>query len=192
MQRILSLGLAVFAAAALYGQEFRLGSTVANFTIQDLKGDPVKFSDLRGDLTVVVFIATQCPVSNAYNERMQALYNDYVPRGVRFIFINANSTEPAAEVAAHAASHGFSFPVYKDAGNLVADRFGAQVTPETYLIDKAGVILYHGAIDDSQNPAHIRFQGLRAALDELQAGRAVARTETKAFGCSIKRVRRAS
>ena len=192
MKRLLSLGMAVFAAVVLFGQDFRLGSTVADFNIYDVKGNPVRFSELKGDLTVVMFIATQCPVSNAYNERMKALHGDYFTKGVKFVAINSNNTEPAAEVAGHAAKHGFPFAVYKDPNNAVADRFGAQVTPETFVIDKAGVILYHGSIDDSQNPANIKMQGLRLALDSIMAGQRVAKAETKAFGCTIKRARRAS
>jgi peroxiredoxin len=184
--------MAVFAAVALFGQEFRLGSTVADFNVSDLKGNPVRFADLKGDLTVVMFIATQCPVSNAYNERMKALYSEYSTKGVKFVAINANHSEPAAEVAEHATKHSFPFAVYKDPNNSVADRFGAQVTPETFVIDKAGVILYHGSIDDSQNPANIKMQGLRLALDSVMAGQTVAKAETKAFGCTIKRAKRTS
>lgn len=192
MKRLLSLGMAVFATAVLFGQEFRLGSTVADFNLQDVKGNPVRFADLKGDLTVVMFIATECPVSNAYNERMKALHNDYASRGVKFVVINSNSTEPGAAVEAHTARIGFPFTVYKDHDNVVADRFGATVTPETFVINKAGLILYHGSIDDSQNPANIRTQSLRLALDAVMAGQTVAKAETKAFGCTIKRSRRVS
>ncbi|MFB3779431.1 MAG: redoxin domain-containing protein [Bryobacteraceae bacterium] len=192
MQRVLSLVLAVFAVAVVHGQDFRLGSTVSDFSLNDLTGNQVKFSDLKGDVTVVMFIATQCPISNAYNERMNALHSGYASKGVKFIGINSNSTEPAAEVSAHAASNGFGFKVYKDPSNVVADMFGAQVTPETFVIDKAGVIVYHGSIDDSQNPANIKTQGLRLALDAVLGGQAVAKAETKAFGCTIKRAKRTS
>ncbi|HSW48847.1 MAG TPA: redoxin domain-containing protein [Bryobacteraceae bacterium] len=192
MQKMLSLVLAVFAVAAVYGQDFRLGAPVRDFTLNDLAGTQVNFSSLKGDVTVVMFIATQCPISNAYNDRMKALYNDYASRGVKFLGINPNSTEPAAEVASHAASNGFGFKVYKDPSNVVADMFGAQVTPETFVIDKAGVILYHGSIDDSQNPANIKTQGLRLALDAVLGGQAVAKAQTKAFGCTIKRAKQTS
>jgi len=84
---------------------------------------------------------------------------------------------------------GFTFPVYKDSGN-VACLFNAQVTPETYVIDKQGIIRYHGAIDDAQNEARVKKQSLRAALDEILAGKAVAVAETKAFGCTVKRAPR--
>jgi hypothetical protein len=56
-------------------------------------------------------------------------------------------------------------------------------------MDKDGVLRYHGSIDDSQNPARVNTQGLRLALDALLAGRPASPEETKAFGCSIKRVR---
>jgi len=65
--------------------------------------------------------------------------------------------------------------------------FNAQVTPETYVIDKQGTILYHGAIDDAPNEARVKKHSLRAALDEVLAGKSVTIAETKAFGCTVKR-----
>ncbi len=190
MKRLLLLGLTAAAAAGLSGQEFRLGSPVADFSVNDVKGAPVRFSTIKGDYTVVLFIATQCPVSNAYNERMKALYASYAVKGVKFVAINSNATEPAAEVEEHAANNKFPFAVYKDPNNVVADRFGAQFTPEAFLLGRGDVIVYHGAIDDSQNPASIKSQHLRSALDDVLAGRPAGRTETRAFGCTIKRVRK--
>ena len=181
----ISLGL---LGAILSAQEFKLGSKVTDFNIQDLDGKPVAFSAIRGPVTVVTFIATQCPVSNSYNQRMNAVYQDYSSKGVKFIFVNANRTEPASEVREHAKRVGFTFPVYKDPDNVLADRFDAQVTPESYVIDSAGIIRYHGSIDDSQNESHIRTQRLRLALDAVLAGKPVDQSETKAFGCGIKRV----
>ena len=123
---------------------------------------------------------------------MKAVYNDYSAKGVHFIFINANNSEPPAEVAEHAQVHGFPCPVYKDANGAAADLFGAQVTPETYVIDKDGVIRYHGYVDGSVTEARVRNRGLRLALDAVLAGSAVPMAETKAFGCTIKRRHRAS
>ena len=92
----------------------------------------------------------------------------------------------------YARRAGFSFPVYKDTGNVVADRFGAQYTPEAFVIDGAGKTRYRGRIDDSQNRARITRNSLRLAIDAVFAGQEVAQPETKAFGCTIKRVRRSS
>lgn len=185
------LAVAVWGVAA-FSQEFKLGGKIADFSVQDLKGASASYNSLKGDVTVVGFISVQCPISNDYNDRMTAVFNDYSKKGVKFLFLNANATEPAAAVADHAKSAGFSFPVYKDADNKVADRFGAQVTPEMFVMDKSGTIVYHGYIDDARNPARTTNQGLRNALDAVLAGKAVAQQETKAFGCTIKRARKAS
>ena len=181
---------ALIAAAPLLAQEFRVGSQVTDFSLTQLSGSPITFSALRGNITLVMFISVQCPVSNSYNDRMEALYQDYARKGVKFIVINANRTEPAAAVAEHAQAHGFQFTLYKDENNVVADKFGATVTPETYVIDASGTIRYHGSIDDSQNPSRVTSQRVRQALDAVLAGKQPPQTETKAFGCSIKRVQK--
>jgi hypothetical protein len=149
-------------------------------------------ASLRGDVTVVLFVGTKCPISNDYNARMKAVYTDYTARGVKFVFVNSNFNEPLSEVRDHARDHGFPFPVYKDEGSVMANAFGAQVTPEAYVIDKAGIVRYHGYVDDSRNPARIQNQGLRLALDAVLAGAPVSVAVTKAFGCTIKRSRKAS
>jgi peroxiredoxin len=191
MTKVFAILLAL-SAGVLCAQEFKLGSHVADFQIRDLDGKAVAFSSLKGPITVVTFIATQCPVSNSYNRRMIDLYRDYAAKNVKFIFVNANRSEPADEVREHAKRVGFPFAVYKDPGNVVADRFDAQVTPESYVIDNTGVLRYHGAIDDNMNESQVHTPRLRAALDALLAGQPVPSAETKAFGCTIKRVHKAS
>jgi len=105
---------------------------------------------------------------------------------VKFVFVNANYNEATKDVIDHAKQVGFTFPVYRDGSN-VAELFNATVTPETYVIDKNGVLVYHGYIDDSMNEARIKKQGLRNALEEVLAGKAVTVSQTKAFGCAVKR-----
>lgn len=191
MRKLFGIALAL-SAAILSAQEFKAGSQVADFQLRDLDGKAVSFSSLKGPITVVTFIATQCPVSNSYNQRMIDLYKDYTPKNVKFIFVNANRSEPASEVREHAKRVGFSFPVYKDPDNVVADRFDAQVTPESYVIDSTGILRYHGSVDDDMNVARVHVQRLRQSLDALLAGKPVQAVETKAFGCTIKRVHKVS
>ena len=188
MKRVLFAALLL--AVAAWPQDLKVGSRVADFAVTDLKGNSLNWPALKGDTTVIVFVATKCPVSNGYNERMNAVYRDYAPKGVKFVFINANASEPGAEVEEHARRSGFAFPVYKDQGNVVADMFNAQVTPETFVVDASGTIRYHGYIDDSLNPARVQKQGLRPAIDAVLSGQPVANSETKAFGCTIKRQKR--
>src|SRR4051794_23577463 len=102
--------IALLFASSIFGSPVMSGSPVPDFQVVDLQGGAHAFSSLRGDTTVVVFLSARCPVSNAYNLRMEALYKDYTAKGVKFIFVNANSNEPAKEVADHAKQAGFTFP----------------------------------------------------------------------------------
>ena len=80
------------------------------------------------------------------------------------------------------------FPVLKDERNVVADEYGAQVTPEVFVLNPAGKLLYHGRIDDDRKGTNIKHRDLQEALNALLAGKELSQPETKAFGCSIKRV----
>ena len=121
---------------------------------------------------------------------MAELAREYTARGFAVIGANSNRSEPADEVARHAAEKGLGFTILKDLDNHVADYLGASVTPEAYLFAPDWTLHYHGRIDDSRNPAHITTSDLRAALDAVAAGKPVAVAETKAFGCTIKRIPR--
>lgn len=180
MQRAVSAGDTPMSAV--------IGQPIADFTLPDADGNKHSLASLKGkNGTVFIFIATRCPVSNAYNARMEKMWQDYKARGINVVGINSNSTEPAGQVKAHAAENHLSFKVLKDGGSKVADQLGAAVTPEAYLLDAAGKLVYHGRIDNSRNGDAITSNDLRDALDQVVAAKPVAKTEAKAFGCSIKR-----
>jgi peroxiredoxin len=183
----------LLAAALLLSSSLRAEDTkkkVGDFILDDYNGVKHALSEYKSSKAVVLmFIATQCPVSNGYNERMVQLYKDYSSKGVTFIGINANKQESVEEVRNHAKGHGFEFPVLKDWNNLIADKLDASVTPEIYVLNSSLEILYHGRIDDSQRENRVTSKDLRTALDRILAGKPVEVTETKAFGCSIKRIK---
>ena len=182
---------AVFASGARAEGEvvpLAIGSTIEDFTLPDADNKEHSLKSLAGkNGTVLIFIAVQCPVSNAYNERMAKLAEDYKAKGIAVIGINSNVAEDAAAVKAHAAEHKLAFPILKDPGNKIADRLGASVTPEAYFIDPNNKLLYHGRIDNARNAAQIETSDLRNALDAALAGKTIEKTEAKAFGCTIKR-----
>jgi thiol-disulfide isomerase/thioredoxin len=190
---LLRLGATLALATSLvFAQQMgKPGSKLDRFSLTDLDGAPVAMQT-AGKTTAVFFIATQCPISNDYNERMQALVNEYQSKGVTFVFVNSNDTEPAAEVKKHIVDNKFTFPVYKDHDNKFADLLHAEFTPEVFVFDKTGTVVYHGAIDDSRNAANITKRPLKDAFDAVLAGKAVATPEHKAFGCTIKRVKKAT
>jgi peroxiredoxin len=166
----------------------RLGAMVEDFKLADADGQEHTLASLKGKHgTVLIFIAVQCPVSNAYNERMEKLYEDYKARGVAVVGINANSTESPADVKAHAKEKNLNFVILKDKDNRIADRLGAGHTPEAFFLDASGKLVYHGAIDNSMNPVMVNTNHLRNAIEATLEGKQVERADVKAFGCSIKR-----
>jgi len=165
-----------------------IGKEIPDFTLPDSGGTQHSLSQYGGKGVVLIFVSTRCPVSNAYNERMVKLAGEYQPKGFQFLGINANKAEEPSELASHAKSHGFNFPVLKDKGNVIADKLSASVTPEVFVLDGKGILRYHGRIDDSQDPAKIKSEDLKAALEALIGNQEIAKKEAKAFGCTIKRV----
>lgn len=160
-----------------------------NFKLKDYNGKEYQLNDFKNSKAVVVmFIATQCPVSNAYNSRMAQLFQDYKGKGVTFLGINSNKQESIDEIKEHAKSNKLDFIILKDLNNVVADKFNASFTPEIYVLNGNSEILYHGRIDDSRRESDVKTKDLRAALDDVLSGKKVSVAETKAFGCSIKRV----
>ena len=188
------LVLSACQAADMPAAKIKVGEKMEDFTLPDLNGKPHRLYDFSGKKAVaVIFIATRCPYSNAFTHVMADLAHEYGSRGVAFIGINANSTDSVAEVAEHAHAHGLDFLVLKDKGNKLADRLGATVTPEVFLMDSTWTLRYHGALGNSHqptnNPAKTSSDEVRPALEGILNGASVVVTETKAFGCSIKRVR---
>jgi peroxiredoxin len=170
----------------------KIGAAAPDFTLPPAAGGaPVALKDLlgRSKAVVVIFDATKCPYARGYKGRVAAMGKEYAAKGVRFVTINSNKSEPAAEVAEDATKNGFVFPVLKDEGNKVADLYGAQKTPEVYVLDPKGTLLYRGRIDETHDdPEHVKSPDLRNALEAILSGKPVPAAETKAFGCSIKRV----
>jgi peroxiredoxin len=166
----------------------RVGTTVEDFRLPDADGQAHTLASLKGkNGTVLVFLSVQCPVCNAYNERLEKLYEDYRGRGVAVIGINANSDEQAAQVKSYVKEKGLNFPVLRDADDKIADRLGAGHTPEVFFLDASGKLIYHGAIDNSMNPVMVNTNHLRNAIDAALAGKPIEHTDVKAFGCAIKR-----
>ena len=164
-------------------------SKVENFKLKDYNGKEHQLSDFKNSKAIVImFIATQCPVSNGYNSRMEQLYEDYKSKGITFLGINSNKEESVDEIKAHAKDKNLNFIILKDQGNVIADKLGASVTPEIYVLNNKFEVQYHGRIDDSRRESDVKSKDLRNALDEILGNKKVSVSLTKAFGCTIKRV----
>jgi peroxiredoxin len=185
-QNSLIIFLIVFLSTLIYGSD---PEKVENFKLKDYNGIEHSLSDYNNSKAIVImFIATECPVSNAYNERMENLYNEYKNKGVSFIAINSNKAESVSMIKDHAKEHNLTFTILKDEKNVIADKFGASVTPEIYVLNQKFEVLYHGRIDDSRREQDVKSEDLKQAIDEILQGKSVSVPKTKAFGCTIKRI----
>ena len=159
----------------------------------NIDGRALSISDAKGSKgTLVLFSCNACPWVKAWEDRIAAIGNTYRKRGIGVIAINANDPEVVPDdgyeqMVQRAQERGFEFPYVVDASSDVAAAFGATRTPEAFLFDGGGRLVYHGAIDDNaRNPEGVEDRYLTDALDALIAGESVRQRSTKALGCSIK------
>jgi peroxiredoxin len=179
------LAFAIFTVTA--NAQLKSGYTVENFKLSDTAGTEKSFNDLKGkNGTIIVFLSVQCPVVKSYDERLNKVYEDYAAKGISVVGINSNYTETPERIKKHAEDN-YKFTVLIDKGNVVADLLNATATPEIFFFDKDNKLAYHGGIDNNKNSEMVTNSFLRDALDAHLAGKVIAKTETRAFGCSIKK-----
>ena len=160
------------------------------FTLPDTAGNEVSLHEDGARAAVVVFTCNHCPYALAWHDRIQQVARDYADRGVRVLQINANDAEKyprdSLEAMRSRVEAGeFAGPYLHDADQSVATAWGAKTTPDVFVTDASGVV-YRGAPDADHGDPSLNAQWLRAALDDVLAGRPVAKAETKPVGCSIK------
>lgn len=197
--RIPIVALAVLAAAAAHPEApsapLSLGARAprADVKMPGVDGAKRSIDDSRGTKgTLVVFTCNHCPYVKAWEERTVAIGNAALDMGVGVFAINAN--DPAVqpedaydEMKRRSAERGMNYPYVVDTTSEVARAFGATKTPEFFLFDAQGRLVYHGALDDNARDASkVEATWLSDALEALVAGREIEVKETKALGCSIK------
>lgn len=140
----------------------------------------------------VIFMSNQCPEVESYLNRIKQLQKDFQDQGVTVIGINANDATISPEdsfdkMKAFATANGLNFPYIRDVTQDVAESFGAEKTPQAFLLDQEGKLRYCGLIDDNANdPEAVQVSYLRQAIAQIINGEAVTPSTTEAVGCSIK------
>lgn len=170
----------------MQAQAIQPDASVTNVSLTDMHGRTKNFPSFTGKVTVIIFFSTRCPMSNAFNSRRNDLFRDF-KRHARFVVIDSEANESLEEERSYAKDVGFAFPVFRDSDNKVADRLGARVTTDTFVLDAQGAVRYHGYIEDAPNPARTTNQGLRRAIAAVLAGEPVPAARTRAVGCAIRR-----
>jgi hypothetical protein len=142
--------------------------------------------------TMVIFICNHCPWVKMWQSRIAAIGNAAMEKGLGVIAINSNDPEAYPEdgfdqMKERAEQVGYKFPYAVDATSEVARAFGASHTPEAYVFDAKGRLVYHGGVDDNaRDEAAVKSAWLKDAVDAVASGHKVAMAETKALGCGIK------
>lgn len=186
------VALAMLVAAQTWA--ITIGDTAprTDTKMKNVDGQELSIADAKGAKgTLVVFTCYHCPFAKAWDARIAALGNESRRQGVGVIQINSNDPAVAGDtwevMQKQAKAQGYEFPYVVDATSAVARAFGASRTPEAFLFDAAGRLVYHGAIDDNYaNADKVQQPYLKDAVAALVAGREIAVKETKAVGCSIK------
>jgi peroxiredoxin len=143
-------------------------------------------------VTVVVFTCNHCPYALAWHDRLVDVARDYADRGVRMLLINPNDGERYPRDSFDAmrervrADGGWPVPYLRDEDQTVARAYGAKTTSDVFVIAPDGAIAYRGAPDADHGDASLSAEWLRAALDDVLAGRPVDLAETTPVGCSVK------
>ena len=180
--------------AATPSQMLPLGTKLPDFTLPDVAtGRSYASSDLPGRPAVVAFICNHCPYVKHIRSALAAFGREYVSRGVGVVAVSSNDVEAYPQdgpgpMAEEARQFEYAFPYLYDEDQTVARQFHAACTPDFYLFDTAGKLVYRGQFDDSRpgNGKPVTGHDLRAAVDAVLAGRQPAIDQKPSIGCNIK------
>jgi len=164
-----------------------------NQKMKNVDGRELSIAKISGtNGTLVIFSCNSCPWVKAWQDRIVAIGNEYSKKGIGVVAINSNDPNVKAEdsyaqMQQVAKSKGYEFPYVVDVTSDIARAFDATRTPEAFLFDSSGRLVYHGTIDDNaHNVEQVEDHYLRDAMDALLAGKEIPEPETKSLGCSIK------
>ncbi len=174
-----------------------IGSTLPDKEVKmkDISGKEVSFKDAaKENGLLVMFSCNTCPVVVKYQSRTMESCKYALDNKVGVILLNPNEAsrtngDSFEDMKTYAADQQYHFNYVVDKNSAMANTFGATRTPEVFLFDKEGKLVYHGAIDDNANgPDQVTRKHLKIAIDEMVGGKEVSTTKTRSVGCTIKRV----
>jgi peroxiredoxin len=190
----------LFGALALVAftvKELPIGSTLpkAEVKLKDVSGKEISLKDAaKQNGLLVMFSCNTCPYVIKNQERTLAVGAHALRNKVGVVLVNSNEAQRSDEdsysaMQQYAKDQGYRWYYVEDKNSQVADAFGATRTPETFLFNAEGKLVYHGAIDDNPNDASsVGRKHLTEAITEMVGGKDVAVKTSRSVGCGIKRL----
>ncbi len=186
---VAALGVLSLARAANVQPKAELGKPAPDFSLQDQNGKTISLSDYQGKIVVLEWFNNECPyVQRHYREQtMNKLVDAYAPKGVVWLAINSTAGKTNQDNKAAASELGVNHPILNDSAGTVGHEYGAKSTPHMFIIDKAGNLVYTGAIDNDRDGDRTegKVNYVQKALDELLAGKPVSEPRTRQYGCTV-------
>jgi Redoxin len=200
MKKILfgALPLVVIAMLALkpVNNSLPIGSPIPRpeVKMKDISGTEVSLKEsVKKNGLLVMFSCNTCPVVKGYQSRTLETCKYAAGKDIGVVLLNSNEAtrndgDSYGDMKDYAKKQRYSFNYVIDNNSVMADAFGANRTPEVFLFNKEGKLVYHGAIDDNPNsPDEVTRKHAIIAIDEMVAGKNITMKETRSVGCSIKR-----
>ncbi len=193
----LSLLLVPAFAFTVNEDPLEIGSSLpkADIKMKDISGKEVSFNTVKSNSgLLVMFSCNTCPVVVRNQSRTKEICSYAKEKGLGVIILNSNEGTRGDDdsfdaMKSYAKEQGYNWYYAVDKNNEMADAFGANRTPECFLFDKNGKLVYHGAIDDNpQNPDAVSRVHLKEAINEVLNGKPVSVKKSRSVGCSIKRI----
>lgn len=195
MKRIFVLLTATVLTANVLAAE--VGKPAPDFSATDINGKTVKLSDYKGKIVVLESYNSDCPFcNNQYRTgAMQELEKSMADKGVVWLIVNSvNPNNPSHRMPDQARQEIADKKIIAtawidDSSGAVGHLYDMKTTPDMYVIDKNGVLVYQGAIDNKPDPQHdprTARNYVSEAVDDLLAGKPVEVTQTKPYGCGVK------
>ncbi len=199
MKKILFTALPVVALAMVFGVKdpLPLGSPIPSpdVKMKDISGKEVSLKDAKTDKgLLVMFSCNTCPYVVKNQARTYEACKYAQGTGIGVVILNSNEAsrnggDSYDKMKAYAKEQGYHWYYLQDENSKLADAFGAMKTPECFLFNADGNLVYHGAIDDNPSNADaVSRKHLIAALEEMNGGKEVSIKQSKSVGCGIKRL----
>lgn len=190
---VIAAGLLAFSLPA----ELPIGSAMpkGDVKMRDVSGKEISLKDaqMKNGL-LVMFSCNTCPYVLKNQSRTNEISRFALINNIGVVLVNSNEAQRDDDdsyeaMQKYAKDQGYEWYYVVDEKSEIADAFGATRTPENFLFNKDGKLVYHGAIDDNPTEAEVNRKHLREAMNEMLEGKAISTTVTRSVGCTIKRLK---